>query len=178
MSLFPTIANGLLFNISWFAIVYTHSTSVALLITTAHLVVHFLVFGRGLLEARFIAGVGLLGIVLDQLLFFAGVFTIGGQASLAPLWISCLWLILATTLMHAFSSLQQKLMLAGVFGAIGGAASYIAGTRLSDIEFAYPTAGPLIMGAIWLIVFPLLLWVAHRQITAHRKPEGAQTDAN
>jgi fatty acid desaturase len=159
-SMLNTLANGLLFNISWLAIVSTHSLVLAPLVVVLHLLVHFTFMGRGMVEARLVFGVTLVGFLLDQILFAFGIFTLSGEYSFAPLWISCLWPVLATTLMHAFSRLQQRLTLATLVGALGGAASYEAGTRLSDVDFASPFWGPIIMASTWAIVFPSLLLAA------------------
>lgn len=105
-------------------------------------------------------GVSLIGLTIDQILFAAGVFLSPTSVAFAPLWISCLWPVLATTLMHAFSALQSRLILASIAGAIGGGMSYIAGTRLSDVDFASPLWGPVFMAALWSFLFPLLLMVA------------------
>lgn len=158
--LVQNVANGILFNIFWLAIVVTHSAALAPLIVVAHLSLHFSLMGRGLTEARFILVITLFGFALDQLLFALGVFTISGKAALAPLWISCLWPVLATTFMHAFSSLQSNRTLAIIFGAAGGAASYIAGTGLSDVEFSSSFWGPIILAILWAQLFPSLLWFA------------------
>ena len=172
-SMVNTLANGVLFNISWLLIVSTHSIFLAPAIAALHLLVHFTFMGRGLVEARLVLWVTLVGFLLDQVLFTVGVFTVAGQLSFAPLWINCLWPVLATTLMHAFSGLQQRLVLAIVVGAIGGAASYVAGTRLSDIAFASLFWGPIIMAITWAIVFPSLLLTARASMTG-----GFHTDAS
>jgi hypothetical protein len=155
-----TVVNGLLFNLSWFAIVSTQSIVVAPLLATLHLVVHFSLMGRGLTEAAFILLVTLFGVVLDQTLFFLGVFTVNGESSLAPLWISCLWPVLATTFMHAFSGLANRTWLAVICGGIGGAGSYLAGTGLTDVQFGSALWGPWILAGIWMVLFPALLAVA------------------
>jgi hypothetical protein len=160
------LTNGLMFNVSWFAIVYVHSAYWALAIAAAHLLFHFSTVGRSMVEARFILGVSLLGLLLDQILFAAGVFRSPNSVAFAPLWISCLWPVLATTLMHAFSALQQRPILASIAGAIGGGGSYIAGTRLSDVDFSSPLWGPVIMAGIWAVLFPLLLRVARSKMPA------------
>jgi hypothetical protein len=172
-SMVNTLANGVLFNISWLVIVSTHSIFLAPAIVALHLLVHFTFMGRGLVEARLVLWVTLVGFLLDQVFFAVGVFTVAGKMSFAPLWINCLWPVLATTLMHAFSGLQQRLVLAIVLGAIGGAASYVAGTRLSDVAFASPFWGPIIMAITWAIVFPSLLLAARPSLT-----RGVHTDAS
>ena len=157
-----TLINGLMFNISWFAIVSTHSSTLAPLIASVHLVLHFKFLGRGWPEAAFVAGVTLLGIFLDQALFYIGVFSISAQPALAPAWITCLWPVVATTCMHAFSGLNNRLWLAVLFGGVGGAGSYLAGTSLSNVQFGSPTWGPWIMAVLWMGLFPALLSVAKR----------------
>jgi hypothetical protein len=154
------LLNGMLFNISWFAILITQSTSFALAIVGLHLIVHFLLLGHGRAEGLLIALITLVGAGLDQLLFLLGVFTLAGGAALAPLWLTCLWPVFATTLMHAFSSLQSRWYLASAIGAVGGALSYVAGTRLTEIEFGTPFWGPLVIGALWAILFPAFLKLA------------------
>jgi hypothetical protein len=159
-SVIYTISNGLLFNISWFAIVSTHSAVLAPLLVCLHLVVHFLLMGRGLPELKFIGAVTLFGLLLDQALFYFGVFTINGQFSLAPVWMSCLWPVLATTSMHAFSGLANRPWLAMLLGGLGGAGSYIAGAALSNVEFGSAVLGPWIMAALWMLLFPGLVSLA------------------
>lgn len=156
-SLAAVIANGMLFNASWLAIVYSHSPLYAPAIALLHLLIHFALMGRGVVEVRLIFVVSLLGFSLDQAIFAAGVLTASGPYSVAPTWISCLWPVLATTLMHAFSSLQKRLILAAIIGAVGGTASYLAGARMSDVEFVSQFWGPITMALVWAIVFPSIL---------------------
>ena len=151
------LANGLLFNLSWLAIVLPHSSRWAPLVVLAHLLVHFRMFGYGSGEARLILVVTVMGLVLDQLLFLTGVLTVSGAPSLAPLWLSCLWPVLATTLMHAFKALHPRPLLAASVGAVGGALTYVAGTRLSDVDFASAVWGPVTLGFLWALLFPALL---------------------
>lgn len=156
-SLVSIVVNGLMFNISWLAIVLTQSSLLAPAIVLLHLLVHFRLFGRDMAELRLVIMVTALGIVIDQVLFLAGILSRPGHLPLAPLWLSCLWPVLATTLMHAFSGLQTRPSLAAMVGAVGGSASYLAGTRLSEVEFASMVWGPAIMALAWAVLFPALL---------------------
>ena len=170
-----TVINGLMFNISWFAIVSTQSLILAPLFACAHLALHFLLMGRGQAEARLILAVTLFGFALDQLLFALGVFNTAGMASAAPVWISCLWPVLATTFMHAFSGLQSRPWLAAVFGAVGGAGSYIAGTGLTEVQFGSAAWGPLIIATLWALLFPTLLLIAGSADSKYEVPRHAWT---
>ena len=151
------ILNGLLFNISWFVIVTSESNIIAPLVALLHLGVHFAMMGKGYIELKVIAQVLLIGVVVDQLLFYFDVFVVSGKAALPPLWITCLWPVLATTIMHASSGLQGRVVLAACLGGFGGAMSFIAGTRLTDVAFQSAFYGPMIIAVLWVIMFPLLL---------------------
>ncbi len=152
--------NGTLFNLSWLAIVTSQSLPIAAAVVLIHLCVHQWWLGQGLRELLFIVAVSLLGFTVDQLLFAVGLFTLDGQAALAPLWLSCLWPVMATTFQHAFSGLQRQLLLAAVLGGVGGYTSYYAGTAMSQIDFADPFRGPLFIAAIWVVLFPALAFAA------------------
>ncbi len=156
-SLAVVLANGTLFNISWLAIVLTHSALLSPMVVLIHMAIHFRLFGYGMIEAKYILVVAFVGLLLDQLLFLAGVLTTEGGTGPAPLWLSCLWPVLATTMMHAFSGLQSRILLAALFGAIGGALSYTAGTRLSDVEFVSAFWGPATLAVAWAVLFPAML---------------------
>jgi len=156
------LLNGLLFNASWLAIVYFHSNPVALGVTAAHLAIHLRTIGYGGREAAFIGAVTLLGCVVDTLLFASGVLLVDGQPAMAPLWLGCLWPVLATTMGHAFASLRSHLWAAVLLGAAGGWGSYSLGIALTPVDFAAEPAGPLVLAGLWAILFPLLVHFASR----------------
>ncbi len=152
-----TLLNAMMFNVTWLIIVTTESSLLAPAMVALHLLVHFAVMGKGRVELRLIAQVTLLGVALDQLLFHFEVFLVSGRAALPPLWLTCLWPVLATTLMHAFSGLQNRHVFAALLGAIGGAASFVAGTRLTAVSFESTLWGPFIIAVLWAVLFPVLL---------------------
>tara|TARA_R110002049_G_scaffold44030_6_gene129130 strand:+ start:2799 stop:3290 length:492 start_codon:yes stop_codon:yes gene_type:complete len=152
-----TLINGLLFNVTWFVIVTTESPVIAPIAAALHLLAHFALMGRGYQEVKVIAQVALAGAIIDQLLFYVGVFNVAGRAALPPLWLFCLWPVLGTTLMHAFSSLQSRHLFAALLGGVGGTASFIAGTRLSSVAFESAVFGPITIFVVWAVLFPLLL---------------------
>ena len=154
--------NGLLFNASWLAIVYCHSNPVAVGVTALHLAIHLRFFGQGGREAAFIGAVTLLGCVVDAVLFASGVLLVNGQPATAPLWLGCLWPVLATTMGHAFASLRSHLWAAALLGGAGGWGSYSLGIALTPVDFAAEPAGPLVLAGLWAILFPLLVHFASR----------------
>ncbi|MDG2045899.1 MAG: DUF2878 domain-containing protein [Halioglobus sp.] len=156
------VVNVLMFNAAWFAILLTQSSVIAPMIVALSLFAHFQVMGKGKPELLLIAGVTCLGFVIDQILFGMDVFNLSGKAAPAPLWLTCLWPVFATTLMHAFDWLQGRIIVSSVVGAVGGCLSYIAGVRLTQIEFGSAMWGPLIIATLWAIIFPLFLKISEK----------------
>ncbi len=66
--------------------------------------------------------------------------------------------------MHAFAGLNGKPLLAAAVGGVGGAASYIAGTRLTQVSFAADISGPMILALLWAVIFPIALAIANKKI--------------
>jgi hypothetical protein len=166
------VINGLLFNVSWFVIVMSQSNLVAVGQVIVHLCVHFALFGRGLSELRLVALITVLGLLLDQLLFSLGLFNLAGGSG-APLWLSCLWPVFATTLCHAFSSFQGRPLVAAAIGAIGGGGSYVAGVNLSEVNFGSPLMSPIVIALVWAVLFPSLLSLAKQIVPANTGAEDA-----
>ena len=154
------IINGTLFNLSWLAVVYSQSLPIAVLVVLIHLSLHAWLQSPQRSEWILIALVSALGIAVDQLIFAAGILESQAPGGLAPLWLSCLWPLLASCLCHAFAGLQQRPLLAALVGSVGGAFRYLAGTRLSSIEFGDPLAGPILIGLCWALLMPTLLLMA------------------
>ena len=98
-----SIINGLMFNITWLIIVTSESAVIAPCAALLHLLIHFAVMGKGTIELKVVFQVALIGVVVDQLLFYFQVFTVDGSAALPPVWMFCLWPVLATTVMHSNS---------------------------------------------------------------------------
>ena len=82
--------------------------------------------------------------------------------SAAPYWIVALWVVFATTFNVSLRWFKQRLLLASLFGAIGGPLAFLAGERLGGVEFVdYPMAiGALAIG--WGVLMPLMLVIADR----------------
>lgn len=154
------LINGTLFNLSWLLIVFTHSNIWGPVILATHLAIHFAYSGFTVRELKLVAAVMSIGLVVDQGLFLADIFTINGIHSIAPPWFTCLWGILATTLCHAFSGLQKQLCLGAVLGAMGAWFSYQAGVSLTPVTFTEPLFGPLIVALLWFALFPIILYMA------------------
>jgi hypothetical protein len=96
------------------------------------------------------------GMLVDQLLFILRVLVSDAGAA-APLWLSALWPVFATTCMHAFARLGRDLRVAALVGGAGGYASYRVGVGVSDIAFGCSPGSGLVLAALWGVLFPSLL---------------------
>lgn len=153
------LCNALLFNASWLAIVSLHSGWSALLVVVVHLLLHWRLFLPLRSEWAFIALVTAGGFFVDQLLFLIGLLSLPGSA-VAPLWLSALWPVLASTLRHGFAALSRWPLLAVLTGGIGGLGSYRLGAYLSPVELGPLAHSDIILGLIWAVLLPLLLLLA------------------
>lgn len=84
----------------------------------------------------------------------------GGQLTglwYCPLWMSALWLVFATTIRGSLSWLRGRVVLAALFGAVGGPLAYWAGARLRALSLGEPANDSLLaVGITWAIATPLM----------------------
>jgi hypothetical protein len=139
------------------------------------------------LEIRFLAILGVLGLLLDS------VFSVGGVLSyrpfpwpppVAPLWIGVLWVLFGTTLGRSLAWLAERPGLAALLGLLGGPGSYWAGERLGAVSFGFhPLVSMVLIGLAWAAAMPALYWLhgrlapevaaAARETAAGRDPAAA-----
>ncbi|RLQ22435.1 DUF2878 family protein [Seongchinamella sediminis] len=155
------LLNGALFNISWLLIVSAQSALVAWCVAALHVGLHMLLMGKGRGEWTFILLMGAVGLLIDQLLFVAAVLR-QDSGGIAPLWLSALWPVLATTSLHVFSGLRDRVVLAASLGAVGGFLSYRLGVSLSDIAFGAMPASGIVLALLWALLFPTMLFLARQ----------------
>ena len=122
-------------------------------------------------------GVGIaLGLVVDSLLIAGGWLSYATPAPssrFAPAWILVLWVGFALTVNHSLAFLKQRLVIALLFGAIGGPLAYLGAARLfKAVTFTAPESHVVAAIAIaWAIATPLLLSIAGRLVA--REPVSA-----
>lgn len=154
--------NAALFNIAWLLCVLG-GNQVALVTAVLLLVFHIVIVSGVYQEIFFIAGVTVLGYTIDSILFASNVLVSQSEYNLAPIWLLALWICFSTTLNHCFRMLQKRLRLAAILGAIAGTSSYLAGIRLSDVDFGMPVVQvAATLAIIWVVLFPLLMGIAGR----------------
>lgn len=170
-----TLVNFLLFQAGWFLCVLGAAGGRPLLAALAGLVpvlVHLALVRQPGREARLLLAALALGLVIDSLHLHTGVlrFPAGGPLLvLPPPWLLVLWLQFATTLHFSLAWITGRLLLALVFGAIGGPLAYWAGVRLGAAGFGPDLVRCLVqIGIGWVIAMAILL-----RLTARTAPHPA-----
>ncbi len=179
--IWPLVANGALYECMWLAAVLAEQIYVVLL-TLVFLLLHFFVIFPArlntfnpnlspadvkkalLAEGGLVMVIAAVGYLLDCVWFETGVLQSSLAYPLAPLWLLCLWLAFATTFNTALLVLQRRWFLACVIGAVAGALTYLSGAALNgsvDVGVDH-LFFIVILGAVWLLVFPSMLWFAGR----------------
>jgi hypothetical protein len=156
------IYNAVLFYVAWLLCV-TGGNYFAIVTCIVALAIHLRFISGEVSELLLIIQVALLGILVDTLFIVTGVMTGEGVATFPPLWLMSLWLIFATTLNHCLRWFQNQMPLAVIVGAVAGPLSYLAGTRMTAVEFGEPASHSMvILGLGWAIIFPVCLHLAKR----------------
>ncbi|WP_345871218.1 DUF2878 domain-containing protein [Shewanella algae] len=99
-----------------------------------------------------------IGIALDVMLHLGGVFEFDSPSRLLPLWLCCLWGHLAATLGVSLAWLRDlPKWQQALFGAVGGAGSYLAAFRLEAVAWPLGQSATFsLLILIWSLLLPLL----------------------
>lgn len=161
------VSNFLLFQIGWFACVWSaaaHQPWIGLLVTMGVVVVHVLRASMPQAELKLVALALATGLVFDSILVWQGWLQYSSGMMLpnvAPYWIVALWGLFATLLNVSLRWMRGRWVIAALFGAAGGPAAYYGGLRLGALEFGDMRAGLVALAIGWAVLTPLLLaWSA------------------
>lgn len=162
------VSNFLLFQIGWFACVWSaaaHQPWIGLLVTMGVVVVHVLRAPMPQAELKLVALALATGLVFDSILVWQGWLQYSSGIVLrnvAPYWIVALWGLFATLLNVSLRWMRGRWVMAALFGAAGGPAAYLGGLRLGALEFGNMRAGLVALAIGWAVVTPLLLALSAR----------------
>jgi hypothetical protein len=162
------VGNFLLFQIGWWACVWSAAHGHALTgaaVGLALVALHWWAGGARAEESRLLLAAGVIGTVWDSAVRKLGLIEYPGHATdslLAPLWITAMWMLFATTLNASLSMLLTRPWLAALAGLVAAPASYYAGARLGALQFATPATALLAQALGWAVMLPLLLRLASR----------------
>jgi hypothetical protein len=153
------LGNALWLQAGWWLCVLGAHRPWLLLMVVVGLLLHLWLSPSG--ELRVLLWVAAAGSLLDSTLGMLGVFSFGQWP--LPLWLTLLWLVLASGMRHSLAGLGQPAWLAVLLGLFGGPLAYLAGARLAGVELPLgrlETA--LILAPVWALALPLALRFAAR----------------
>ncbi|MYB35002.1 MAG: DUF2878 domain-containing protein [Gammaproteobacteria bacterium] len=150
------IANAVKFQAGW-VLVVLYGNTVAVACAIVALIIYGKWFYTGIQDVFLIAVTVALGFVGDTLLGFFGLLAYPSGLAVPPFWMITLWLLFSMTLPWSVRPLIRKRLVFVVFCIIGGPLSYVAGVRLTDVEFGLePMQAIPVLVAVW-IVYGLIL---------------------
>jgi Protein of unknown function (DUF2878) len=163
MSTTIVVSNFVLFQIGWFACVWSaaaHQPWIGALVTTGVVLAHVLRASIPKAELKLVLISLGLGLVFDSLLVWQGWLQYSSGimfSNVAPYWIVALWGLFATLLNVSLRWMRGRWFIAVVFGVVGGPAAYYGGLRLGALEFGNMPTGLLALAIGWAVLTPLLL---------------------
>jgi len=156
------LANAALFQLGWFACVFSPEQPWLLLVPLLVLGLHIGWLSSWAAEGKLLLGSLLIGVTLDSALLHLGLFDFGQPRLLIPLWLALLWPLLASTLRHSLAWTARPWWRASLLGAISAPLSYYAGAHLAGVALPYgSTVTLLVLALLWAGVLPLLQHLAH-----------------
>ena len=175
------VGNVVAFQLGWFGCVLAAARghdAAGVGIVAAIVLLHLWLAARPSRELCVVVAAVLIGAVWDSLLRKLGllVYAAPGPAWLAPAWILAMWALFGTTLNVSLRWLRGRLLVAVLFGGIGGPMAFWAGQRLGAVQIPGPWPGLLAQAAGWAMILPVLLQLARRLDTQH--DHGPRGDAH
>ncbi len=162
------VINLSLFKAGWLAAVFAAAASLPILGTAVigiAVAVHLWQSDEPRGEFLLLALAAAVGFVWESLLVYAGIVQYGPNTALAataPYWIVAMWVLFATTLNVGMRWLRKNLLVASIFGGLGGPMSFLAGEKAGAVTFANTSIALVVIGLGWAVLLPLLVRFAAR----------------
>ena len=153
------LVNAAIYQGVWFICVFGHNDLwwVGLLLVGGH----FLLSSDPLTDLKTILAVLTVGLMVDGLLKYIGLFSFSADRFPLPFWLMTIWIALATTLHHSLRWFKHHLVYAAIFAAFCGPLAYWAGVRFGAATFNMPLwHALLILSVIWACLFPAITQIA------------------
>lgn len=163
-----TLINLTLFKAGWLAAVFAAAASLPVLGTAIigiAVAVHLMRSEAPRDEFLLLALAATIGFAWESLLVYTGMVQYGTNAAfagIAPYWIVAMWVLFATTLNVGMRWLRKNLLIASVFGALGGPMSFLAGEKAGAVSFSNTSIALVVIGLGWAVMLPLLVRFAAR----------------
>lgn len=165
-SLRHQLINFVAFQLGWFACVLSAASnkpSIGIVCAILLLCLHFFLSTQARRDLVLITSIALIGSSWDSLLTWQQlmIFSSGQyHHNLAPVWISGMWLMFATTINVSLRWLYGRYVLAAILGAIAGPLAYQAGAALGAVTLPQPVITMLVMSIGWALLMPLFIKLA------------------
>lgn len=161
------IINLIAFDIAWFGLVYWGNLFIpfALLMLCLHF---YFVSKNRISEFYLISTVTLIGVLVDSMLQYLGVFAFP-EGQMMPLWLITLWFCFASTLCHSLKILQKSKLFQALVGALLAPISYLAGNEMNAVSFGLTVTNTfVILSVIWgllmILFFTLKSYLIHEEL--------------
>ena len=163
--------NFLLYQAGWCACVLGaawHFPWVGMCIALSLIGTHVWLAADRAIQVRLALVAGGVGLVIDSIQLWAGVFTFHQTVVvewLPPPWMTVLWMQFATTFRYSMRWLSGHYALSSFFGLVGAPIAFFAGERLGAIEFLSPRLMHYsILALLWSLVVPLLVYISDQMV--------------
>ncbi len=159
------IANALAYQAVWFSAILWATPGAA--VGCVIIGILFMTSDRKSDDLRMMGFLMFLGLLVDGTLQQVGFFIFKSPGLPIPFWLLVIWIGLAMTIHHSLAWLKNKLLLAALFGGLGGPAAYWAGTRMGAASFNWSLpASLLVLAIIWAFVFPTIMIFSRKVCTS------------
>jgi hypothetical protein len=162
-----TLVNLGLYQVGWFVAILGAaggSPGWAAAVPLGLAALHAALAKRTANELRFLVVAGLVGIAVDSLVSALGAVAPRGSGllpGLPPLWLTALWVQLATLVRFALRWLAGRYLLAACLGAVGGPIAFLVGERMGAATFPNgPACAIALLALAWAIATPALFRVS------------------
>jgi hypothetical protein len=106
----------------------------------------------------------LIGVAIDGILQAIGFINFTWPGFPIPLWLAVIWGALAALPHHSLAWMKKRMLLAALFGALGGPLAYWAGVRLGAATFHWPLLSSLaFLSVVWALLWTGVMAIAARQ---------------
>jgi hypothetical protein len=159
------VTNFILFQIAWLSCVVGAAKGMPWLGVAVTIVVlgwHFFKAKQAMTELILIFVTLLIGACFDQLLLsmeWVGYQQHGWSPSYVPIWILALWGSFASTLNASLAWMQERHMIAVMFGAAGGPLAYLGAEKIGAVSL-HGNTSYIALAVGWAVITPLLLHFA------------------
>ncbi|QTH62866.1 DUF2878 domain-containing protein [Psychrosphaera ytuae] len=170
------LLNFVFFQLIWFGSILIGNAFIPLAALIFFL--HFRFTSETQHDKKIMAIAALIGVVVDSLLMFFGVFEFQHGLLvhwLIPPWLVVLWMAFAMTLNHSLAYFQKQPLLAFIGGAVSGPLSYLAGVKLGAIQIGYSYSVTFI---VFAFIWGPLFWGLTRYIDWLNHPSPSDSNLN